>query len=298
MNCDHTCIDPGIYLKSTVAIDLDDLEEDCLHPPPHTLSNKYVEKLETTITKDGRLFPGVLLYCEGHEKPTLRGISHLIASLFCIFGLMHLFSEANGIITGQIVGLFYASTMIFCYGCSALYHVGRWSLRTEILLQKLDHCGIALLGCGTMLPTAFLLLPAFQGLLLGFLAISTCLWACWNIAHCRPSILRLAMVGLTIVPFLPTLSHLMDPLEYGCTLLVYVFQACGLTIFVLQRPNPWPSIFGYHEIFHLFVLAAGACVYIANWSVIRHTCNMYHPKTVWEDISSLCDTIAQALLFL
>jgi hemolysin III len=234
--------------------------------------------------KDGRLFPGILLYCEGHEKPLFRGMSHLFSSILLLFGLVHLYTEANNNLVGQVVAVLYVSSNIFCYGCSALYHVGRWSARTEILIQKLDHCGIAILGWGTNLIVSFLLLPSFSGFLLATSSFIISAWTCWNIINLRPSIIRLVLNGVTLVPFLPQLYYLMDDFEFTCTLLVFLFQCLGLIVFTQRWPNPWPTVFGYHEIFHVFVIYAGACVYLANWGILRRTCNMYTPHTVKEDL--------------
>ena len=268
------------------------VDDGCDHgsKPFHDLST------EIAHNKDGRLFPGILLYCEGHERPLLRGFFHLIATVFLIFGLWDLFTEANGSLVGEIAAVLYVSSNIWCYGFSALYHVGRWSARVEILFQKLDHCGIAILGCGTMLPVAMLLLPPWQGFLLAFLAVSTCVWACWNILHLRPSLLRLLINGCTLVPFLPTLSTLMDRTEFTATLLVFVFQGLGVLAFTRQRPNPWPGVLGYHEIFHLLVICAGFCVYVVNWSVIRRMCNPEELRYVAEDIIEVILDIRAVLM--
>lgn len=142
----------GADLKS-----LNDLEEgQCV--PPHC--RKYDAFREDCQCKyDGRLFPEYKLYCEGMNKPKGRGKIHLAASLLLPLGLVHLFLEANGSFYGIISSTFYIFTNIWCYGVSGIYHVFQWSARTEIILQKLDHCGIALLSCGTMMPVIFLLAP-------------------------------------------------------------------------------------------------------------------------------------------
>jgi hypothetical protein len=61
-----------------------------------------------------------------------------------------------------------------------------------------------------------------------------------------------------------------------------ILQICGSTVFATNRPDPYPNIFGYHEIFHMFVISAGVCVYICNWSIIRRTCQPYANPNVIE----------------
>ena len=53
------------------------------------------------------------------------------------------------------------------------------------------------------------------------------------------------------------------------TLMFFFLQLIGLAIFTLEWPNPFPDVFGYHELFHCFVVIAGCCVYFCNWSIVR-----------------------------
>ncbi len=167
---------------------------------------------------------------------------------------------------------------------SSLYHIGRWSSRTEILIQKVDHCGIAFLAAGGFLPIAILLLPYPYGNLLFILTVSVALWASWNITNNRPSIIRLVLCAATIVPFLPLCYQYMNYIEFSCAMLCILFRGIGLVIFVRQTPNPFPKIFGYHEIFHIFDIIAAFCVYTCHWSIIRRMCNPYEHETVLADI--------------
>lgn len=228
---------------------------------------------------DNRLFPDYLLYCEGLPKPRFRGTLHLICSLLFPFGIYHLLNEANGSHLGRIAAIVYLTSNLFCYGSSALYHVGKWSVQNEIFLQKLDHCGIALLSAGTFFPASILLLDKKIGFLFFITTFTSCLWTCYNIFRSRPSSLRQILVIATLLPFMPFLYPRMNYIEFWGTVLTIVFQTIGLTIFSNGKPNPWPLIFGYHEIFHCFVVLAGICVYFINWSIIRRVCNIYARNT-------------------
>lgn len=241
---------------------------------------------ETTVikAKDGRLFPRSDLYSEGLPRPKFRGVFHLFAVMLLPFGWWHLFREADGNHTGQIVASVYISSNIFCYGSSAIYHVGRWSKHTEIFLQKLDHCGIAILSTGTQLPSAILLIGGIEGFIFATITISLCLWTCFNIFELRPSILRQVSVALSFVPFLPSIYYHSNSIEWEAVVLGFFFQCLGLMVFVKRKPSLLPAIFGYHEIFHLFVLCSGLFVYILNWSIIRRTCQPYALHTDLREI--------------
>ena len=241
----------------------------------HLEHQKFVKK---TISSDGRLHGDIPLYGEGFERTCCRGWLHFICALILPLGMYHLIIEANGNMAGIISSVTYVTMNIFCYGCSGLYHIGRWSPKVEIVLQKLDHSGIAILSVGTFIPvTVLILMPSHPRIAVIFLLSSFCcaLWTIYNIFQLRPSSIRQVLVVATIFPVLPTLYTLMNNLEFNMTIACMVFQAIGLLVFTIERPNPLPSIFGFHEIFHIFVVLAGLCVYIANWSIVRRTCNPY-----------------------
>ena len=263
-----------------------------------TLAVRHSNKLDHSSSRyesiissnnDNRLFPGIPLYCEGEHKPLLRGVFHLIATLLLPYGYYNLYVETNGSVYCQTIGGVYIISNIWCYGFSSLYHVGTWSPKIEILLQKLDHCGIALLGAGTFMPAAFLLFPVVPyGILLAFISLLTCSYACYHILHSRPSVFRLILVAASIIPFLPLCYIYMNSIELACTFYCLLFRGLGLIIFICGKPNPLPSIFGYHEIFHIFDVVANTCVYIGNWSIIRRACNPFiEHQTVLDDILKL-----------
>lgn len=236
---------------------------------------------------DGRLHPDYPLYCEGLEKPMLRGMLHLLLSLLLPFGTWHLLAEANTNRVGQLSAILYTASNMFCYGTSALYHVGKWSPRVEILLQKADHCGIAILSVGTFIPCCLLLFPAPYSVVLLLQLGAICIWTCLHILHGNSSVLRQVLVPASSLLYMPVFYDVLNAQEFGLYFLCLFFQLSGVVVFVTQRPNPWRRVCGYHEVFHLFVVAAGATVYLTNWSIIRRACDPYVHETnvynlLWE----------------
>ena len=231
------------------------------------------------LKKDGRLFINHALYCEGAPRPYSRGMIHLFCAILLPFGLWHLIIEANNSRIGQLAAALYILSNLICYGFSALYHVGRWSIQTEILIQKIDHSGIAILSLGTMIPTSILLLPASFGIPYLIITFIFALWTCISIFQLQPSVFKQILTAGTVVPFLPFFYFYMNQIEWYGTLATIVFQSIGLIIFMKHKPVLFPKYFGYHELFHLFVVFAGISVYIINWSIIRRTCNPYSLHT-------------------
>lgn len=224
---------------------------------------------------DDRLFPEHLLYCEGMPRPALRGVLHLICALLLPFAMWHLLREANGNTRGQIAAFCYIGGNFFCCAVSALYHMGKWPASVEIYIQKLDHMGIAICSAGINIPVAICLFPRFWGNLLAFLSYSTCIWACYNVMNNRPGVWRLILCASSIMPFFPLLWIYQYQYEFWSVVGNSVCMAIGAYIFTNRWPDPWPSVFGYHEVFHVFTVLGFLFVYCCNWSVIHRTCNPY-----------------------
>ena len=168
------------------------------------------DKKKKGVSIDGRLFPDDLLYCEGAERPLFRGVLHLLCTLILPLGYFDLLNLSNNNVICMLSSIFYVSTNIFCYGFSALFHVGRWSPKIEILIQKLDHCGIAILSTGTIVPVSFLLLPWHLGsMLFGFTFLS-CIWTCRSIMKCKPSVLKQVITAGILALFVPSLYFIMN----------------------------------------------------------------------------------------
>ena len=223
---------------------------------------------------DGRLFPHMPLYCEGYPKSKFRGYSHAAASLSLIFALGLLLQETRNCPTGIVVSFFYIFAQLCCYGFSALFHVFTWSPKWEILMQKLDHCGIGILSTGLMLPTCVFLLGEIYGTLLFGTSIILCIVLCTNIFKCRPSLTMQGIVAIWwFMPFWKVLFNVMTTLEFSCMIAVIILKAIGLYIFAKEYPDPFPKTFGFHEVFHVFVCIAGLCIFACNWSIIHRSCN-------------------------
>ena len=251
-----------------------------------------VDKMDRTSSRhleknDGRLHPEFPLYCEGMMKPACRGILHMLCTMLLPIGLWHLLNEANGNVYGQVAGVIYLLSNLWCYGASALYHVGTWSPRVEIILQKLDHSGIAVMSVGTFVPTMMLLFPRLEGVFFMVLSLMTCMWAILGIVKNNPSLSRQVLVPSVSLLFLPRIVLVYSSLELWCYFLTIFLKIFGVLVFVKQKPDPWPSCFGYHEIWHVFVVAAGLCIYTANWSIIRRTCNPFAHEAPEDIVGSL-----------
>lgn len=228
--------------------------------------------------KDGRLFADLPLYCEGFPKPVCRGVLHLSCALLLPTALLFFARACQGSLLALAVSVAYLLSNLVCYGASGIYHIFDWKSNDEILLQKIDHCGIAILSVGTILPDSILLfgselspeIPNFVGFVFAGVSVGLCAYTCSQIMKQKPEVFLQAVVAVWwVVPFLlPNFYH-MTTVEFSCMLLCCLFQCCGVLTFTKQSPDPFPSFFGYHEIFHVFTVLAGVCVLICNYSIVE-----------------------------
>ena len=214
-----------------------------------------------------------LLCCEGMARPIARGMIHLFIALLYPIAVYHLAVTAGESLNARIAVIVYLTSNLWCCGFSALYHIGKWSTKTEIFLQKLDYCGIAIFCSGATIPISVLLLPFTYGMTLGLLSVISCIWACWHVSNQRAEVWRLAVVACVILPFFPILYYHTNTVEFSCLVVNGLLQVVGAVNFTNKRPDPWPEVFGYHEVFHLCTFLGLTAIYICNWSVVHRTCN-------------------------
>jgi hemolysin III len=207
-------------------------------------------------------------------KPKLRGVSHewaFFASL--VFGAALIFFAKTPKATLAVA--IYAVSLSALLGTSALYHRVNWkrpSVRTW--MRRLDHSMIFFLIAGTYTPFALLVMHgALATAVLVFVwvgaiagAIVEMVW----IGHPKwVSATVYLVIGWVAAAAFPELWDTLGP--SGALLLVGggLLYTAGAVVYAIQRPNPNPAIFGYHEVFHAFVIAAAVVHFsvIAFWAL-------------------------------
>lgn len=113
----------------------------------------------------------------------------------------------------------------------------------------------------------------------------------WYDVHIFYAFVRQILVAASWLPFSYFIYVRVTSFEWTLILMTSLFQLTGVAVFTNAYPNPFPKVFGYHEVFHIFVVLAGICVYLINWSIIRRTCNIYDRHTdvidaLWRLISN------------
>lgn len=130
-----------------------------------------------------------------------------------------------------------------------------------------------------MLPTALLLLPPKIGIPFITLSCLACFWTCSRILQLRPSTWRQVVVPGVCLPFMPFCYFYMNRIEWASVWIAIFFKVLGLIVFTKRKPVLFHDVFGYHELFHLFVVIAGSFIYLANYSIVHRICNPYDLHT-------------------
>jgi hemolysin III len=219
-------------------------------PPAHAVSESYDSQRGVYYT-----------------KPVLRGWLHLLWFEASLVAGTLLLIHVHGLIRIAATSI-YATSVCAMFGISALYHRSNWTGAWRLRLQRLDHAMIFLLIGGTATP-AFLLTTqgAFRLASLivmwTFILIAAAIHMAWM--NAPELVVGGAFVGLGWIAALCVPGVWIHAGVTATVLMVAggVLYTAGALSYHWRWPNPYPAVFGYHEVFHAFVCAAATCQYIA-----------------------------------
>jgi hemolysin III len=201
----------------------------------------------------------------------VNGLTHLAGGLLACVGLLVLLASAGR--TDQIVAFgIFGLSLVALYSASALYHLLPLSPTGVARLRRVDHMMIFVLIAGTYTPFCLIALDgAWRVGLLGVI---------WSLALCgvllkifwmgTPRWLSVALylgMGWVAVIAAPALFLAVPAGGMIWVLGGGLLYTAGALVYALKRPNPAPGTFGFHELWHLFVVAGSACHY---WAVLRY----------------------------
>ncbi|MGW7488473.1 PAQR family membrane homeostasis protein TrhA [Streptomyces sp. NPDC054786] len=200
-------------------------------------------------------------------KPKLRGWLHAAtvpAALIAGVALIRLARTPQAALACTV----YSVTALLLFGTSALYHRGTWGPLGEAVLRRLDHANIFLIIAGTCTPLAVLLLPSDQrpvllwivwtGALVGI--AFRVLWVAaprWLYTPCYLAL------GWAPVRYLPDFLHTGGAAVLTLVVTGGLLYSVGAVVYALQRPDPSPRWFGFHEVFHALTVAGFTAHYLA-----------------------------------
>ncbi|HEX6586978.1 MAG TPA: hemolysin III family protein [Solirubrobacterales bacterium] len=201
------------------------------------------------------------------RKPRLRGVSHQWAFFLSLGAGLALVLAADT--TEAFIAMsVYAFSLSAMLGTSALYHRVTWTPERRRWMRRLDHTMIFVFIAGTYTPFALLVM---HGTLADLVLIVV--WASaaggvilnllWESAPKWFSSVIYVSTGWVAIVTLPQLWEETGPIGVGLLALGGALYTAGAVVYARRRPDPRPEVFGYHEIFHVLVIAAAAVQYAA-----------------------------------
>ncbi len=198
-----------------------------------------------------------------HERPSWRGWMHVIAFFLAIPGGILLIVLARSA-EATVAAAIYMASLLLGFGTSAGYHRLARKERTQQLMQRLDHSMIFVLIAGSYTPICLLGLPPAWGIPLLCVVWAGALTGVLvkQFAFERLRILEIALypiLGWIVVVAAPVLLDGLTTTELSLLVAGGLLYTVGIPVLVLEKPDPWPQTFGYHEIWHTFTVAAAGC---------------------------------------
>jgi len=200
-------------------------------------------------------------------KPLLRGSLHQGAFYVAVVLAPLLIMGADGP-RRQTAAAVFGGSVALCFGASALYHRVTWTPRMRLWMRRIDHAGVYLLIAGTYTPVSLLVLRgawrptilaivwtgAVAAIVLKFVWVAAPKWLAAAIG------IALGWVAVVALP------QLVKGLNFAGVILLVVgglAYTAGAIVYARRSPDPFPTVFGYHELFHALTIVGVACQYVA-----------------------------------
>jgi hemolysin III len=205
-------------------------------------------------------------------REPVSGLTHLVGALLALVASVVLLTKVAGRVDQLVAFSIFGLSLIVLYVASALYHLLPVSASATARLRRLDHMTIFVLIAGTYTPICVLALDG--GWRMGLLSLIWTLALCgvvlkllWMDAPRWLSVgIYLAMGWVAVI----AASAIFRAIPSGGIAWIVgggVVYSVGALVYGLRRPNLVPGIFGFHELWHLFVMAGSACHF---WAMLRY----------------------------
>ncbi|HEU4976137.1 MAG TPA: hemolysin III family protein [Baekduia sp.] len=200
-------------------------------------------------------------------RPRLRGVTHAVAFWVALAAAIALAALVRAG-TPRVASLVYGGGLCALFAASATYHRWRWSPRWRPLLRRIDHSTIFVFIAASYTPVALLvmhgplrwvILAAVWAGALGGVVLSVA-WITAPRVLSAACYLALGWVSIVAMPQLIRNLPVAPLVLLAAGGLLYT---AGAIVYATKRPDPWPRVFGFHEVFHALVIAAAVTHFVA-----------------------------------
>jgi hemolysin III len=198
--------------------------------------------------------------------PRLRGVLHAYAVWFALAAAAVLIAIAPP--DARLPAAIYGLSLTALFAVSGLYHRWRWDMRWRPLLRRMDHSTIYIFIAASCTPLAWrvlegnlrtLVLVAVWAGAAGGIALSVA----WITAPRILVAMSYLVVGWAGAIGMPQIAERLPATPLVLLAVGGVLYTVGAVVYALKRPDPWPRVFGFHEVFHALVVLAALAHFIA-----------------------------------
>jgi hemolysin III len=200
-------------------------------------------------------------------REPFNGLSHLIGAILSLIGFIYLIFRGWGDTTRVVAYLIYGISLVLLFSSSAAYHLTHSSDRVMLILRKLDHTAIYLLIAGSYTPMCLIFFEGFWrvgmltiiwsmalvGIIVKIFVIKAPRWVTAGLY---------LIMGWTCVMAVGEMIRTMPAGAFVWLILGGFFYTVGAIIYITRKLDFKPDVFGFHEVWHIFVILGAASHFI------------------------------------
>lgn len=214
--------------------------------------------------------PGPIAGLSRYLREPVNAITHGLGVLLSVVGAVVLLAVSADDPRRLVAFAIYGASLVVLYTASTLLHAFNGHARVLRRLRIFDHAAIYVLIAGSYTPITMVSLaevsPAWGwslfGVAWGFAGLGVLFKLFWLDAPRWLSVVLYIAMGWMAVVALAPMAQALPWAALAWLLAGGLFYSVGAIVYALKRPNLWPGVFGYHELWHLFVLAGSVCHYV------------------------------------
>ncbi len=208
-------------------------------------------------------------------RDPVSGLSHLVGALLGIVGLIYLLCKTvpTGDTSKIAAAIIFGSSLVGLYLSSAAYHLLHVSQKARVVLRRIDHALIFTLIAGTYTPFCLVTMAQSWGtellvIIWSIAVVGLGLSLFWIHAPRWLTTALYLFMGWFIVLAFPALNRALAPSGLYWLVAGGACYTLGAVIYAVKWPDPFPPHFGFHEIWHLFVIGGSGCHFLSVVTVL------------------------------